>query len=355
MSRSAENLLMARLASTTVLDAAYAWYAMQEQGPAAITAGEWAALRPRLEELLASGEYGFSVQTRVSQQGLVRDLWSDQDRIVLKGLTLVLEPVLQDHVSPRCLNLHGRDGARAALTEARDYLAANPEGWLLQGRVSGWQERLDHQYLYARLAALIPGEKYILRLLWQFLNRMVYDGTSHRDVEQGIAVDSPLTPLMAALSLTPLDELMEQAGGLYVRILDHWLLALPTRWQLQQVREEADTCLAAMGLPPQESEISRSGRISELPTFLLLEKDDFYSLENTLAGEGAKECSGNQDVSSFPMAPCTPRWSQWARAGVGVLAGVSALGGLDAGGAWAACEEVSGGAWFLQPGRGRVK
>ena len=78
------------------------------------------------------------------------------------------------------LNLAFRNGRVWALTTTASEPAELSD-------VAGYDAHIDHATLYHELAELIPGEKYLLRLLWQYLRHSVEDGGEYRDIEQGIA------------------------------------------------------------------------------------------------------------------------------------------------------------------------
>jgi hypothetical protein len=69
-------------------------------------------------------------------------------------------------------------------------------------------------------------DKYVLRLLWQYLKRTVCYGENYRDVTKGISLGCPLSPLMAALFLKPLDDAMQGSGLFYARFMDDWIVRL---------------------------------------------------------------------------------------------------------------------------------
>jgi hypothetical protein len=65
----------------------------------------------------------------------------------------------------------------------------------------------------------------VLSLLWGYLKRVVNQGGWWRPITQGISLGCPLSPLMGALYLKPLDDRMAQLGVVYVRFdryLHHW-------------------------------------------------------------------------------------------------------------------------------------
>ena len=59
----------------------------------------------------------------------------------------------------------------------------------------------------------------LLDLLWQYMRRTVRDDGLYEDIEQGISLGCPLSPLMGALFLDVLDKRMAATGLCYVRHL----------------------------------------------------------------------------------------------------------------------------------------
>ncbi len=72
------------------------------------------------------------------------------------------------------------------------------------------------------------------RLVWQYLNRTVCYGENYREVTRGISLGCPLSPLMGALYLKPLDDRLEETGLFYARFMDDWVIIAPTRWKLRK-------------------------------------------------------------------------------------------------------------------------
>ena len=92
---------------------------------------------------------------------------------------------------------------------------------------------MDHGVLLAMLERHVPDGR-VLDLLRQYVRRTIYDGGLYEDVERGISLGCPLSPLMGALYLKLLDERVEATGLTYARFMDDWVILAPTRWKLRE-------------------------------------------------------------------------------------------------------------------------
>jgi Retron-type reverse transcriptase len=122
-------------------------------------------------------------------------------------------------------------GAKAAV---RQVLAQLPQHrFVLKTDVKSYYASIDHVLLQEQLSKHIP-DKGVLRLLWHYMRRCAERGGMFYDIQCGISLGSPLSPLMGALFLQLLDERMEQLGLFYVRYMDDIIVLAPSRWKLRQ-------------------------------------------------------------------------------------------------------------------------
>lgn len=84
----------------------------------------------------------------------------------------------------------------------------------------------------------------VLALLWGYLRRYVNGGSKFIDITQGISLGCPLSPLMGALYLKPLDNRMAELGCFYVRFMDDWVVLAPTRWRLRKAIKAVNEVMA---------------------------------------------------------------------------------------------------------------
>ena len=92
----------------------------------------------------------------------------------------------------------------------------------------------DHHVLYTLAEKYIP-DRLVLRLTWQYLGRTVCFEENYREITRGISLGCPLSPLVGALYLKPLDDAVAETGLFYARFMDDWVIVAPSRWKLRKV------------------------------------------------------------------------------------------------------------------------
>ncbi|NEO94798.1 MAG: hypothetical protein F6K56_33245, partial [Moorea sp. SIO3G5] len=127
--------------------------------------------------------------------------------------------------------------------------------------VKGYYASIDHEILYNQVAEYVSDPD-VLALVRQYLQRFVSDGGTFVDIERGISLGCPLSPLMGALFLKPLDDLMTALGCFYVRFMDDWVVLAPTRWRLRRAIKATNQLMAQfhLELHPEKTFIRRISR-----------------------------------------------------------------------------------------------
>ena len=92
---------------------------------------------------------------------------------------------------------------------------------------------IDHPLLLDWLAAHIS-DRQVLHIIGQYLRRCAERGGLYWDHRQGIALGSPLSPILGAFFLKEVDDALERLGLFSVRYMDDILVLAPTRWKLRQ-------------------------------------------------------------------------------------------------------------------------
>jgi RNA-directed DNA polymerase len=128
-----------------------------------------------------------------------------RDRVVQAALKLVLEPIFEAEFRP-CS--HGfRPGRRAhdAIAEIRHLTSVRYE-WVLEGDITACFDEIDHTALTDRVRHRV-GDKRVLGLVKAFLKAgALSEGDIFRDTDTGTPQGGILSPLLANIALSVLDD-----------------------------------------------------------------------------------------------------------------------------------------------------
>lgn len=258
-----------------ILDLAYQWLCQQRRDAHHNhdiwhLRWNWNGVRTKLLGQLAAGTYRLSPTRMVTIDGDCFEVWSSRDSLVLKAVSIVLSRQWNGVLSHRCFHLAGRGGAKAALREVMNQVhhtdhhaeaesreindsqtiaptrgaskvpnvnfspKCPPPPFVFKSDVKSYYASMNHDILIEQLRQLID-DPLVLDLVCQYVRRTVVTDGIYTDVQQGIPLGCSLSPLMAAVYLTPLDEAMEKTGLFYARFMDDWVVLAPTRWKLRKV------------------------------------------------------------------------------------------------------------------------
>ena len=148
-----------------------------------------------------------------------------RDPLVLKALALVLTRHLGPLLPKSCCHVINNGGSKAAVRLVASRLSG--QRFVFRTDVKWYYSSVDHDILYAQLQQYI-GDAKVLDLLWQYMHRRIYHDGLYEDVRRGIPMGCPLSPLMAAIYLKPLDERMGKKGWFYIRFMDDWVVLAPS-------------------------------------------------------------------------------------------------------------------------------
>jgi hypothetical protein len=181
------------------------------------------------------------------------------DALVLKAVSIVLGEHLRPHLADRVFHLAGSGGGKAAVREVTAHLDENT--FVFRTDVKGYYASINHGILYHQVADYVDDEA-VLDLVGQYLARFVSDGGEYVDITQGISLGCPLSPLMGAMYLKPLDDRMAELGCFYVRFMDDWVVLAPTRWRLRKAIKVVNEVMADLRVEqhPDKTFIRRIAR-----------------------------------------------------------------------------------------------
>jgi RNA-directed DNA polymerase len=195
-----------------------------------------------------------------------------RDRTVQAALKLVLEPIFEADFRPCSYGFRPRRRAQDAITEIH-YFTSRSYEWVLEGDITACFDEISHVGLMDRVRARV-GDKRVLGLVKAFLKAGVLseDGVE-RDTDTGTPQGGILSPLLANIALSVLDERFAEAWASFgkgstrryrrskgmatyrlVRYADDFVvLVAGTRADAETLRDEVAEVLRRMGLRLSES------------------------------------------------------------------------------------------------------
>jgi RNA-directed DNA polymerase len=210
-----------------------------------------------------------------------------RDRVVQAVLKLVLEPIFEAEFRPYSYGFRPRRRAQDAIAEIH-YFCSRAYEWVLEGDITACFDEIDHTALMDRVRRRI-GDKRVLALVKAFLNAgILSEDAGERDTSTGTPQGGILSPLLANITLTALDEhfaeawagfghtsssrrwrrLKGQATYRLVRYADDFVvLVAGRRAHVEALREEVAAVLRPTGLRLSETK-TRIAHIDEGFDFL---------------------------------------------------------------------------------------
>ncbi|RZK93578.1 MAG: group II intron reverse transcriptase/maturase, partial [Rhodococcus sp. (in: high G+C Gram-positive bacteria)] len=192
------------------------------------------------------------------------------DRVVQASLKLVLEPIFEADFLPCSYGFRPKRRAHDAVAEVRHF-TTRPRcyDWIVEGDIKACFDEIDHTALLGRVRRRI-GDNRVLALVKAFLKAgILTEDRRLEDTTAGTPQGGILSPLLANVALSVLDEFIAQAPGGWrtsnaerekrrrhglpnfrlVRYADDWCLMVKgTRADAEALREEVAAVLAAIGL-----------------------------------------------------------------------------------------------------------
>lgn len=129
------------------------------------------------------------------------------DRIVQASLKLVLEPIFEADFKPCSYGFRPKRRSQDAIAEIHFFASPTRNyEWVFEGDITACFDEIDHTALMGRVQRRI-GDKRVLRLVRSFLKAGVLgEDAVHRDTIAGTPQGGILSPLLANIALSVLDE-----------------------------------------------------------------------------------------------------------------------------------------------------
>jgi RNA-directed DNA polymerase len=193
-----------------------------------------------------------------------------RDRVVQAALKLVLEPIFEADFQPCSYGFRPGRRAQDAIAEIHHFTSPNRNyEWVLEGDITACFDEIDHVALMGRVRDRIADRR-VLGMIKAFLKAgILTEGGAERNTETGTPQGGILSPLLANVALSALDDHFTEAwaamgnssGARYwhrrkglatyrlVRYADDFVvLVRGTRKQAEEVQKETAAALLSMGL-----------------------------------------------------------------------------------------------------------
>lgn len=193
----------------------------------------WELELPLIRQRLRDGSYKFEALQIYEFPDKTLSIFSARDSLVLKAMSLVMGEYLQDKLPKECVHVKNHGGLKQTVQQVWDQLPDYK--YTLKSDIRGYYASIDHACLMKEIKKLIP-DQHVITLIDKSLQRIETRGGLFYDrSDVGIALASPLSPLLAAIALIPLDEAFANNPQVfYRRFMDDYIVLTKTRGQLKK-------------------------------------------------------------------------------------------------------------------------
>lgn len=199
---------------------------------------DWQNQKDDLLSTLNDGSYMFSPLQRYEFDDDIVSMWSSTDMIALKMITHTLYEHMHNTLSPSCYHTKAADGSKKGLKTAlcNTFEALSTHNYVLRSDIKGYYESIRFDTLINIIQKYVKNP-ILLQLIMKALSRIeTYGGNFYEYPFKGIPKRSPLSPLLAAIALLPLDQAMDQNPHIfYARFVDDWVVLTKSKSMLRKM------------------------------------------------------------------------------------------------------------------------
>src|SRR3990167_2370150 len=195
---------------------------------------DWENIKESLLAQFNDGSYQFSSLERLEFKDGILSLWTSQDTIALKLITQALEGRIRYAIPKSCYHVKDHGGLKHAVRETHGALPHHH--FVMRSDIKSYYQSIDFNSLMSIIETYIK-HPVLLTLIYKACHRTETRGEIFYDYhERGIPKGSPLSPLLGAIALMPLDQEMGRIKDIfYARFMDDWVVLTKSKTALRKV------------------------------------------------------------------------------------------------------------------------
>ncbi|MCO4320689.1 group II intron reverse transcriptase/maturase [Aliidiomarina sp. Y6] len=144
------------------------------------------------------------------------------DRVIQQAIAQVLTPIFDPTFSNNSFGFRPHRNGQQAVKQVRDIIKTGRR-FAVDVDLSKFFDRVDHDLLMTNLGYKVK-DKALLKLIKRYLRAGVIDNELYRESREGVPQGGPLSPLLANITLDPLDKELEKRGHKFARYADERVL-----------------------------------------------------------------------------------------------------------------------------------
>ena len=232
----------------------------------------WNSIKDGLLKQLNDGSYTFDMLERYEFDDATISLWSSQDMIALKLIAQALAARMDDHIPQSCYHIKDRGGLKRAVNHTQ--AALSEHHYVMRSDIKSYYQSIRFDVLMGIIEPHVH-HLVLLTLLRKALQRTETRGGNFYDYDdKGIPKGSPLSPILGAIALMPLDKAIGQIKGVfYARYMDDWVVLTKSKTALRKVVKITHKVVASLQLQLHPSK-TYIGKIAHGFNFLGYYLDD---------------------------------------------------------------------------------